>query len=394
MQAVPQLILKPGKEQSLKRFHPWVFSGAIKRIVGEAKNGDIVDVFSNQQEFLGSGHYQNGSIAVRMLSFEKVKMNETFWELKIRLAYELRKKLGLVDNKETTIYRLINAEGDSLPGLIIDFYNGTAVLQAHSLGMNTSKHEITKALQKVYGEKLKAVYDKSAESLHAKESTMQNGYLYGSSDVNEALENGLKFHVNWVEGQKTGFFIDQRENRKLLTQYAKAKSVLNTFCYSGGFSVYALQAGAKKVCSVDSSKKAIEWTEKNVALNGFTAEQHVAEVADVMQYLKKINNEYDVIVLDPPAFAKHVDARHNAVQGYKRLNAEAFKQIRKGGILFTFSCSQVVTRQLFTGAVLAAAIEAGRNVKILHHLSQPADHPNSIFHPEGEYLKGLVLFVE
>ncbi len=391
---IPQIILKPGKEQSPKRFHPWIFSGAIKKIIGEVKSGDLVEVYSNQNEFLGTGHYQDGSIAVRIISFNQTEINAGFWEEKIYAALELRNQLNLTDNSHTTIYRLINAEGDGLPGLIIDFYNGTAVLQAHSLGMNNCKNEITKALQKVYGEKLKAVYDKSAESLHHKELNIQNGYLYGNSESTEALENGLKFHINYIEGQKTGFFIDQRENRKLLAQYAKDKTVLNTFCYSGGFSIYALQAGAKKVCSVDSSKKAIEWTDKNVTLNGFSTEQHSYEVADVMQYLKKINDQYDVIVLDPPAFAKHVEARHNAVQGYKRLNAEALKQIKKGGILFTFSCSQVVTRSLFTGAVLAAAIEAGRTVKIIHHLSQPADHPNNIFHPEGEYLKGLVLYVE
>lgn len=398
----PQIILKPGKDHSLKRFHPWVFSGAIGKIIGKPQSGDCVEVFSAQNEYLGTGHYQDGSIMVRILSFKQTDIDNNFWEERIRSAYDLRLKLGLADSAQTNMYRLINAEGDQLPGLVIDFYNGTAVLQAHSLGINKCKNAIVAALQKVYGEKLKAVYDKSADSLSfVKEKAavksaldIQNGYIFGTSDISEGLENDIKFHVNWAEGQKTGFFIDQRENRKLLAQYAKGKTVLNTFCYSGGFSVYALKAGATKVCSVDSSKKAIEWTEKNVALNGFSSPQHISEVADVMQYLKKIHEPYEIIVLDPPAFAKHVDARHNAVQGYKRLNIEALKQIKRGGFLFTFSCSQVVTRQLFTGAILAAAIEAGRNVKILHQLSQPADHPNNIFHPEGEYLKGLVLFVE
>jgi 23S rRNA (cytosine1962-C5)-methyltransferase len=392
---IPQIILKVGKEQSLKRFHPWLFSGAIKKIVGEVCNGDVVDVYSHSKEFLGKGHYQDGSIAVRILSFDQYSLDDKFWEHKIRSAYELRFRLGLAESDQTNIYRLVNAEGDGLAGLIIDYYDGVAVLQAHSLGINNRKNEIVKALKKVYGEKLKAVYDKSAESLHHfKEFKTHNSYLYGSLPINEALENGIRFYINWEEGQKTGFFVDQRENRKLLSEYVKGKVVLNTFCYSGGFSMYALKSGANKVCSVDSSKKAIEWTEKNVTLNGFNIEQHHSEVADVMQYLKKINDQYDVIILDPPAFAKHLNAKHNALQAYKRLNFEAIKQIKKGGIVFTFTCSQVITRQLFSGAVFAAAIEAKRNVRVLHQLSQPPDHPNNIFHPEGEYLKGLVLYVE
>jgi 23S rRNA (cytosine1962-C5)-methyltransferase len=388
-----KVIVGSGKDLSLRRFHPWVFSGAIKKIKGEVEEGDVVEVFDNKDEYLGTGHYQIGSIAIRVFSFEKIVPDAAFWKEKIKRAYDYRKQLGLIDNANTNVYRLVFAEGDGLPGLIIDFYNGTAVLQTHSIGMHLSKDLIVEALKELYGDRLKAVYDKSEETLPKQSKVKaQNGYLFGGSGTNEVLENGNKFFIDWEGGQKTGFFIDQRENRKLLAEYSKNKSVLNTFCYTGGFSVYALQAGAKEVHSVDSSKKAIELTNKNIELNKFTGHQSFA--SDVFDYLEHKEGQYDIIILDPPAFAKHRDARHHAVMGYKRLNAEALKQIKPGGILFTFSCSQVVDPELFASTVMAASIIAKRRVRIMHRLTQPPDHPVSVFHPEGEYLKGLVLFVE
>ena len=390
-----KIILNAGKEQSLKRFHPWVFSGAIKKIQGEVQDGDVVDVYSNQNEYLGTGHYQKGSITVRIFSFEPTAADSEFWRKKLQQAYLFRQQLGFTNNPQTNVYRLVFAEGDGLPGLIIDVYGGTAVIQAHSIGMYRSKNQIAQALQEVYGTNLQAIYDKSAETLHLQETDAPlNSYLLGSGEEAQIVtENHNQFYVDWITGQKTGFFIDQRENRELLAKYAPGKSVLNTFCYTGGFSVYALNAGASLVHSVDSSKKAIELTDRNAALNN-AGERHASFAVDTFSFFKNQPQTYDIIILDPPAFAKHHNVRHNAVMGYKRLNTEALKQIKPGGILFTFSCSQAVDRYLFNNTIMAAAIEAGRNIKIMHHLSQPADHPVSIFHPEGEYLKGLVLFVE
>lgn len=408
MDSFPQIILSSGKDQSLRRFHPWVFSGAIKKIKGDVKDGDTVEVFDNKNEFLGMGHYQDSSIAVRIFSFERINPDTNFWKSKIQNAFLLRKKLGLTENPHTNCYRLVFGEGDRLPGLIIDYYNGTCVMQCHSIGMYLAKNEIAEALKEIYspgdgsGETLKAIYDKSRDTLPKTfAETMKNEYLFekGTDTQHLVLENGLSFWVDWKEGQKTGFFIDQRENRQILSRYCKGKTVLNAFCYTGAFSVYALNAGAYEVHSVDSSKRAVEITEKNVKLNSFS-KKHKSFVADVFNFLSLPNGEcqggafYDVMILDPPAFAKHYNVRHNALMGYKRLNIEALKQIKSGGILFTFSCSQVIDRSLFEKTVLSAAIIAGRNVRVLHHLSQAPDHPVNIFHPEGEYLKGLVLLVE
>ncbi len=403
-QAYPKVILSSGKDQSLRRFHPWVFSGAIKKIKNSAgkeiepSEGDIVTVVSNHDEFLGVGHYQLGSIAVRVFSFEEHEINQAFWDAKIAAAYNLRQVLNLTSNAETNVYRLLHAEGDGMPGLIIDFYNGTAVLQTHSIGMHLIKKEISLSLQKVYGDALHAIYDKSEETM-PKQSAIkaENGLLWGETKTNEVKEYGNLFAIDWASGQKTGFFIDQRENRNLLAHYCKGKSVANTFCYSGGFSVFAMRAGATLVHSVDSSKKAIELTDKNIELNrGYFSKhsEHASFAIDTFDFLETAANKYDVIILDPPAFAKHQNVKHNAVQGYKRLNAEAFKKIKAGGILFTFSCSQVVDTNLFNNTVMAAAIIAKRKVHVLHYLSQPPDHAPSIFHPEGAYLKGLVLYVE
>ncbi|QDH80616.1 class I SAM-dependent rRNA methyltransferase [Echinicola soli] len=393
MTKYPQITLKKGKEISLKRRHHWVFSGAIAKADSGLQNGQLVSVFSHRHEFLGTGHYQNGSITVRIISFEPREIDASFWQEKLLDAHQMRTKIGLTDSQATNVYRLIHGEGDQLPGLIIDHYNGTAVIQAHSIGMYQHREEISKALQSVYGEKLKAVYDKSAETLKG-QTNIENQFLYGEPTTNIVLENGCKYEIDWEKGQKTGFFIDQRENRKLLGNYSQGKKVLNTFCYSGGFSIAALEAGAVEVHSVDISAKAIELTEKNLQLNSEFRGKHESKVADVVKYIREIEHDYDVIVLDPPAFAKNIKARHNAVQAYKRLNAEAIKHIKAGGILFTFSCSQVVDKQLFAHTITAAAIEVGRNVRILQQLTQPADHPINAFHTETEYLKGLVLYVE
>jgi 23S rRNA (cytosine1962-C5)-methyltransferase len=390
-----KVILNSGKDAAVRRFHPWVFSGAIKKIYGEVIEGDVVEVYSNHDEYLGTGHYQVGSIAIRIFSFHQIEPDYDFWKSKIEKAYALREMLGLTNDPHTNVYRLCHAEGDGMPGLIIDYYNGTMVLQTHSIGMHLIKAELVKALQEIYGERLKAVYDKSAETMPKNaELKASDGYLHGEKDTDHISENDCKFYVDWETGQKTGFFIDQRMNRKLLSHYSKGKSVLNLYCYSGAFSVYASQAGASMVHSVDSSKKAIELTDKNILLNNIDPSIHQSFVSDAMDYMKNINDMYDVIILDPPAFAKHQDARSHAIQGYKRLNIEALKQIKKNGILFTFSCSQVIDKYLFQSTVISAAILAGRNVRILHQLSQPPDHPISAFHPEGEYLKGLVLHVE
>ena len=389
--------LKPGKDQSLRRRHPWVFSGAIARLQGQVVEGEVVLVQAASGEVLGMGHYAPGSIAVRILDFGPAAQlpDAAFWETRLRNAYQLRQSLGLTGTGNTNVYRLTHAEGDSLPGLIIDVYGDVAVVQTHSAGMYKARPLVAAALQAVIPG-LRAIYDKSAETVPAKAAAdAQNGYLLGESTGHEhvVVENGNSFVVDWETGQKTGFFIDQRDNRSLLARYAPGRRVLNTFCYTGGFSSYALQAGAALVHSVDSSKKAIELTERNVALTGHQS-KHAAFAEDVFSFLKTRPEPYDLRVLDPPAFAKHLSARHNALMGYKRLNAAGIRQLAPGGLLFTFSCSQAVSAELFEGAVLAAAIEAGRPARILHRLTQPADHPVSLFHPEGAYLKGLVLAVE
>ena len=390
-----KLVLKSGKDQSLKRFHPWVFSGAIKTIHGKPEEGELVTVFSNQNEFLGIGHYQIGSIAVRIVSFEDVQVDYDFWKQKVQSAWEMRKMLGFASNPETNVFRLIHGEGDNMPGLIVDFYNGTAVMQTHSVGMHLIYDELAKALQEVLGDALKAIYYKSDKTLPFKaDLDSKDGYLFGNESETEVMEYGLRFKVDWEKGQKTGFFVDQRENRKLVEYYSKGRDVLNMFCYTGGFSFYAMQGGAKLVHSVDASEKAIDLTRENVELNFPEDKRHEAFVADGFEYLKAIQDKYDLIILDPPAFAKHRNSLTQALRGYKRINTRAFEQIRSGGILFTFSCSQVVTKDKFREAVFSAAAISGRKVRILHQLSQPADHPVNIYHPESEYLKGLVLYVE
>lgn len=391
-----KVILNSGKDQSVRRFHPWVFSGAIKKINGEVKEGDIVEVYSSQHELLGMGHFQIGSIAIRLFSFTQVVPDFIFWKSKIQKAYDFRTLLNLTSNPLTNCYRLCFGEGDGLPGFIIDYYNGTAVFQTHSIGVHLIKDQFVKALREVMGDSLKAVYDKSEDTM-PKNAPIKapNGYLWRASDHPQetvALENGHQFYVDWEGGQKTGFFLDQRDNRQLLGYYSKDKMVLNTFCYSGGFSVYAAKQGAKQVHSTDISKKAIELTDRNIQLNHIR--NHESFAADTFEFLKHKENTYDIIVLDPPAFAKHQNVKHNAIMGYKRLNYEAMKQIKSGGLLFTFSCSQVVDKNTFNSTVMAAAIDAGRTVRVLHHLSQPPDHCVNIFHPEGEYLKGLVVHVE
>ncbi len=390
----PKLILQKGKEVSLFRKHHWVFSGALAKKEEGIQNGDLVSVYSSKNDFLGIGHYALGSIMVRIISFEERAIDSTFWTEKIRAAHAVREALHLTQQKETTVYRLVHGEGDGLPGLIIDYYNGTAVIQAHHIGMHQHLQAITEALRAVYGKQLKGVYDKSGETLPKAEAVPSNEWLWGKAETDLVKEYGAAYKIDWEKGQKTGFFIDQRENRKLVASYSKGKKVLNTFCYSGGFSVLALQEGAAEVHSVDISQKAIDLTEENVTLNAGFKGKHQSIVADVVKYIREIGDDFDLIILDPPAFAKSLKARHNAVQAYKRLNAEALRKIKPGGILFTFSCSQVVDKRLFANTITAAALESKRNVRILHQLSQPADHPINCFHPETEYLKGLVLYVE
>ena len=390
-----KIFLKKGKEISVKRLHPWIFSGAIQKLEGEVIDGAWVEVVDGRNNKVGFGHYQNGSIAVRILSFDNTPPSESFWTLKIMQALRLRKGSGLPSD-HTNAFRLIHGEGDGLPGLVIDYYDGVAVMQAHSSGMHNDRQIIANALEEVFQEQLKAIYYKSHGTLPGKlRDNSSDQYLLGMGVVPHIVfEHDNKFYIDWEEGQKTGFFLDQRENRKLLSLFSKGKKVLNTFCYTGGFSVYALNAGASLVHSVDASQKAIDLTVKNLELNGFNTNIHRCYTEDTFDFIKDKKDEYDVIVLDPPAFAKHRDARHQAVRGYQRLNSEAMEKIRPGGVIFTFSCSQVVDRQLFYDTIVSAAIQAGRQIKVLHHLSQPADHPVSLFHPEGEYLKGLVLYVE
>ena len=390
-----KLYLKPGKEESLKRFHPWVFSGAIARVEGEPEEGEIVDVYTSKKEFIVCGHFQIGSIAVRVLTFRQEEINHDFWKHRLEVALDLRRSLNLVDNPENNTYRLVHGEGDNLPGLIIDVYGQTAVMQAHSAGMHVYRMEIADALSEVMGDIVKHIYYKSETTLPYKADLgPENGFIKGGSPENVALENGLKFHVDWLKGQKTGFFVDQRENRHLLERYSKGRNVLNMFCYTGGFSFYAMRGGANLVHSVDSSAKAIDLTNQNVELNFPGDERHQAFAEDAFKYLDRMGDQYDLIILDPPAFAKHRDALRNALRGYSKLNAKAFEKIKPGGILFTFSCSQVVDKKDFRNAVFTAAAQSGRSVRILHQLTQPGDHPVNIYHPEGEYLKGLVLYVE
>ena len=395
-----EIYLRRGKEESLLRRHPWIFSGAIEHVKceGELKEGEIVDVYTRSGGFIARGHYQIGSIAVRVLTFEEQEqIDQAWWNHRIAVAYDVRRTLALTDNEQTNCYRLVHGEGDSLPGLVIDIYDRTAVVQCHSVGMYLSRMAIAEALRTVYGDRLTAIYDKSSQTVPFKAGlNAVDGYIWGHADkkANVVLENGEKFLVNWEEGQKTGFFLDQRRNRELVRHYAKGRTVLNTFCYTGGFSVYAASGGAVEVCSVDASERAVQLADENMRLNFGEEYPHEAVAADAVEYLKHIGDKYDLIILDPPAFAKHHKVLGNAMQGYKRINARALAQIKSGGILFTFSCSQAVSKELFRTTVFSAAAIAGRKVRILHQLTQPADHPININPPEGEYLKGLVLYVE
>lgn len=392
MTPIKSLSIRKNKQDSVERFHPWVFSGAIETDTSDIQEGEVVDIRGAKGRFIARGHFQPSTIAVRILSFEERPIDQDFFTEKIGNAVKMRLDLGLL-NEENNIFRLIHGEGDSLPGLIVDFYNGVAVIQCHSIGMYQSLEMISQALQAVLGDQLKAIYSKSNDTLPARIDA-ENQYIFGDCETPHiALENGVKYNIDWVTGQKTGFFIDQRENRHLLGKYAQGKKVLNTFCYSGGFSLSAMAGGADLAHSLDSSQKAIHLTDANVALNDME-DRHGSIVADTMEYIKDLPEAYDIIVLDPPAFAKHRDKRHKAIQGYKRLNAHAIRQIKPGGLIFTFSCSQVVDKFLFNNTIIAAAIESGRKVRIIEQLHQPADHPVNAFHPEGEYLKGLVIRVD
>ena len=405
-----QIRLRKGKEESLRRFHPWVFSGAIQSMDEGIEEGEVVRVLTNSGDFIAVGHYQQGSIAVRVLTFSDVEIDDDFWNSRLASALQMRQTIGVADNPQNNTYRLVHGEGDNLPGLIIDIYDKTAVMQAHSIGMHLCRKVVARALADVMESRISHIYYKSETTLPFMTADDMNGFLLGGSDDNIATENGLKFRVDWLRGQKTGFFVDQRENRSLLEQYARGKRVLNMFCYTGGFSFYAMRGGAELVHSVDSSAKAIELTKANVALNFPGDVRHEAFCEDAFKFLESVSgnsgnsgysgqsghsdHSYNLIILDPPAFAKHRGALHNALKGYTRLNQKAFEKIDKGGILFTFSCSQVVTKDHFRNAVFTAAALAKRKVRILHQLHQPADHPINIYHPEGEYLKGLVLYVE
>lgn len=391
---IAQIRLKPGKDISTKRFHPWIFSGAVEGVRGELKAGDMVEVLSSDNKTLGFGHYAEGSICIRLFQFGAGVPDNAFWKQKLALAYDLRSRLGMTNQKRSNMYRLVHAEGDGLPGLIIDIYGSTAVLQAHSDGMHDLREVFVEGLRELYGDRIKAVYDKSA--LKLKKNTgreVVDGYLWGTEHDSACAENDCKYQVDWVQGQKTGFFLDQRENRKLLGELSEGKKVLNMFCYTGGFSVSAVKGGAALVHSVDSSQHAIEMTNQNLKLNDIDPEVHLAIKSDALDYLKKMDDDYDIIVLDPPAFAKHLSARHKAIQGYRRLNEAAFRKAKSGTLIFTFSCSQAVDKSMFSSTIFSAALDAGRNMRVLYQLHQPADHPFSIFHPEGEYLKGLVVQV-
>jgi 23S rRNA (cytosine1962-C5)-methyltransferase len=405
MNLIPKVILKPGKEAALKRFHPWVFSGAIRNIMGRTKPGDLVEVYTAEKEYLGTGFYEEGSIAVKVFSFVQQEVNEEFWIGKLRQAFGLRQRLQMTESPSTNAYRLVFSEGDSLPGLIIDYYNGVCVIQTHSIGMHNLKPVLVKGLKEIYGDGLKAVYDKSAETMqHSMDAggnrdpeaklVVENHYLYGDPQPVEILETGHRFMVQPEKGQKTGFFLDQRANRMFAQYYGKGRTVLNTFCYSGAFSVYALKGGATMVHSVDSSRQAIEWTEENMKLNGFGEDRQKTFVADAKRYLAATKEKYDLIILDPPAFAKSHAVSNNALHAYIHINAEALKRLNPGGLLFTFSCSQAISRETFQSAIVSASLEAGRDVRILHQLSQGADHPVSIWHPEGMYLKGHIVVAD
>ncbi|MBR1668040.1 MAG: class I SAM-dependent rRNA methyltransferase [Bacteroidaceae bacterium] len=388
------IFLKRGKEESLRRFHPWIFSGAIHHMSENPEEGETVMVFTSENEYIATGHFQIGSIMVRVLSFDNETIDQSFYERKLAIAKDVRHRIGVIGGNNNT-YRLVHGEGDNLPGLVIDIYGNTAVMQAHSVGMHTDRMTIAKALKEVMGDDLKNIFYKSETTLPYKaELGQENGFLLGGDTDDIAIENGLKFHVDWLKGQKTGFFVDQRDNRSLLEHYSKGRKVLNMFCYTGGFSFYAMRGGAELVHSVDSSQKAIDLTKANVELNFPEDSRHEAFAEDAFKFLDQMQTPYDLIILDPPAFAKHKDALRNALKGYTRLNKKAFEKIQPGGILFTFSCSQAVNKDQFRTAVFTAAASAGRNVRILHQLHQPADHPINIYHPEGEYLKGLVLYVE
>jgi len=384
--------LKPGKDAPVKRFHPWVFSGAIAKQSPNLQDGDWVTVYSSRDEFLGTGHYHNGSIAVKIISFQEIESKSAFWEKRIQNAWDLRALLPL---EKTNAFRLIHGEGDGCPGLIMDLYKDVLVFQAHTIGMHRDRDEIVEAIKKVLGKKIKAIYDKSRETLpteYAQNCT--NGYVWGEVAVPYTVkENGISFSINWVTGQKTGFFIDQRENRALLGQYAKGKSILNTFCYSGGFSLYALEAGAESVISLDASAKAIDLVNANIELNKMQGLNHQAIVGETLPYLKANEDEFDIIVLDPPAFAKSMNAKHKALQGYQKINELALRKIKKNGLLFTYSCSQVITRDLFYNMLVAAGIAVGREIQVIHQMTQSPDHPINLFHPESNYLKGFVLKV-
>lgn len=389
-----KIVLKSGKDQSPRRYHPWIFSGAIKKIYGTPVEGDLVDVYDNKDEFLASGHWQPGSIAVRILTFKEEKIDEAFFRDRILNAFRFRESIGLTDNTETNVYRLVHAEGDDLPGLIVDYYNGVAVMQMHSIGMYRLRKEFAGILKEILGERLIAVYDKSEGTIPFMSGISgSNEFLYGKSDPVVVTENGFRFRIDWTSGQKTGFFIDQRENRRLLGKYTNGKSVLNMFGYTGAFSVYAMK-DASVVHTVDSSASAIDMADENIRMNFGDDPRHKSFKTDAFEFLNDIKNKYDLIILDPPAFAKHNNVLSNALQGYKRLNMKAIEQIKHGGIIFTFSCSQVVTRENFRKSVFAAAANTGRKVRILHQMSQPPDHPVNIYHPESEYLKGLVIYVE
>ena len=391
-----KLYLKSGKEESLKRFHPWIFSGAIAYLDGEPEEGEVVEIYTSQKVFIAKGHFQIGSIAVRVLTFEQDEdINKDFWKRRLTIARDIRHSIGIAGRSDNNTYRLVHGEGDNLPGLVIDIYNRTAVMQAHSAGMHLDRMVIAEALNEVMEGEIDNIYYKSETTLPFKADLYpENGFLKGGSADNVATEYGLNFHIDWLKGQKTGFFVDQRENRALLERYARGRSVLNMFCYTGGFSVYAMRGGAKLVHSVDSSAKAIDLTNKNISLNFPNDVRHAAYAEDAFKYLERMSDQYDLIILDPPAFAKHRDALRNALQGYRKLNMKAFEKIKSGGILFTFSCSQAVSKENFRTAVFTAAAMSRRKVRILHQLTQPADHPVNIYHPEGEYLKGLVLYVE
>lgn len=390
-----QIFLKRGKDESLRRFHPWIFSGAIHHMSEQPEEGETVEVFTSEKEYIATGHFQIGSIMVRVLSFENETIDQKFYEQRLAVALDVRRSIGVAGREDNTTYRLVHGEGDNLPGLVIDIYGKTAVMQAHSVGMHVDRMTIAEALKNVMKGELSNIYYKSETTLPFKaELNQENGFLLGGGTDDIAIENGLKFHVDWLRGQKTGFFVDQRNNRSLLEHYSKGRKVLNMFCYTGGFSFYAMRGGAELVHSVDSSQKAIDLTNANVELNFPGDARHKAYAEDAFKFLEQMETPYDLIILDPPAFAKHKDALRNALKGYTRLNKKAFEKITPGGIVFTFSCSQAVDKDHFRTAVFSAAASAGRKVRILHQLHQPADHPINIYHPEGEYLKGLVLYVE